>query len=203
MKEVLKELNVEKLNICEPDGTVKMSLFNSKNIPSLIMDHEDILPGHREQDGISGLMFYNNEGDECGGLIYGSNVDEEGNEEMGISLTFDKFKQDQVLQLHLNKRNDQEQYGISIYDRPDMHIKDSLEILKEYNKETDQDKKNDALQRLQKNNHKRIFIGNDIDGQTKVSLYNKEGLEKIKFYIDESGEAQILINGTKLDIDSF
>jgi hypothetical protein len=108
-KEVTKELNVEKLNICESDGTIKMSLFNSKNIPSMILEHEDILPGHRANDGVSGIMFYNNEGDECGGLIYGSELDDAGEVTMGMSLTFDKYKKDQVVQLHLDKQGNLEQ----------------------------------------------------------------------------------------------
>lgn len=33
------------------------------------MDGKDILPGHRQKDPIAGLMFYNAEGEECGGLI--------------------------------------------------------------------------------------------------------------------------------------
>lgn len=33
--EILKELNVEKLNIVEPDGTIKMTLFNAKNMPKI------------------------------------------------------------------------------------------------------------------------------------------------------------------------
>lgn len=203
MKEIMKELNVEKLNICEADGSIKLSLFNSQNIPSLILENEDLLPGHRSKDGVSGLMFYNNEGDECGGLIYGSNVDSEGNIDMGMSLTFDKFKQDQVLQLHLQKQNELEQYGISIYDRPSCSIRTSLDLLKTYHKESNETKKQETLKELQKDNQKRIFVGHDFDGETKISLYNKKGQEKIKFFIDNNGEAAVTINGKTIDINNL
>jgi hypothetical protein len=84
-----KELDVEKLNIVDKRGKVKMTLFNQENIPPAMMHGEDILPGHRKRDPISGIMFYNGKEDECGGLIYGSEEDEDGNLYAGASLTFD------------------------------------------------------------------------------------------------------------------
>lgn len=202
MKEVLKELNVEKLNICEADGTIKLSLFNSNNIPPLLIDGEDLLPGHRQDDGISGLMFYNTEGDECGGLIYGSNIDENGKVSMGMSLTFDQYKQDQVLQLLLAQEGEHRQYGINIFDRPENHIKESLEYLKKYNVEENPELKQEYLKKLQENNQKRMFFGKDFDGEPKVIMYDKEGKEKIKISLEE-GDPSIIINGKKLPLDKL
>ena len=203
MKDILKELNVEKLNICEPDGTVKMTLFNSENIPSLIIEGEDIMPGHRKNDGVSGAMFYNNHGDECGGLIYGSEIDENGDVSMGMSLTFDKWKQDQVMQLNLQKQGDKEQYGISIFDRPEYSILQSVDLLKEIRSTKDQKEQTRLYHKLMKNNHKRVFIGHDTDGDTKISLYDSKGLEKVKIYIDEHDEPQVIVNGKKLPVSRF
>lgn len=203
MKDIIKELNVEKLNIVEADGSLKMSLFNSKNIPSLIMDNIDLLPGHREKDGISGLMFYNNHGDECGGLIYGSKVNEDGTVSMGMSLTFDKWKQDQVVQMHLQKENEMEQYGISIYDRPNKHIKQTLQTLDEFRTETNKEKQAELVQELNKDNQKRIFVGKDFDGETKIALFDKNGKEQIRLAIDVFDQLKIMIAGEEIDIDKL
>ena len=203
MKEIIKELNVEKLNIVEEDGRLKMSLFNSKNIPSLIMDNIDLLPGHRENDGISGLMFYNNHGDECGGLIYGSKVKEDGAVSMGMSLTFDKWKQDQVVQMHLQKENEMEQYGISIYDRPNKHFSHTLDTLNEFRSETNKDKQTELVEELNKDNQKRIFVGKDFDGETKIALFDKSGKEQIKLAIDVNDQLNIMIFGEEIDIDKI
>lgn len=91
-----------------------MTLFNNENI-----DGKDILPGHRQKDPISEIMFYNDDGDECEGSIYGNGVDEKGNHDAGASLTFDQYKQDQVVQMHYDEHNGQRNYGFSIYDRPE------------------------------------------------------------------------------------
>lgn len=84
-KESFKEINVERLNIVDPAGKVKMSLFNQDNISPVLMDGEDILPGHRQKDPISGIMFCNQNEDECGGLIYGNGKDKNGNETVSAS----------------------------------------------------------------------------------------------------------------------
>lgn len=202
MKEILKELNVEKLNICEADGTIKLALFNSKNIPGMIMDGVDLLPGHRQEDGISGLMFYNNEGDECGGLIYNSQVDENGKVSAGMSLTFDQYKQDQVLQLILAQEGELRQYGVNIFDRPEQHIKESLNTLRMFQKEEDPEKKKEHLNNLQRNNHKRMFFGKDFDGEPKVVIYNKQGQEKIKLALKDD-EPVFTINGKEVPIEKL
>src|SRR5438477_7871335 len=67
-----KELSAEKINIIEKDGTVKLSLFNQQNLPPAVINGVK-LP--RSGDPASGLMFYNTQGEECGGLIYSSSVD--------------------------------------------------------------------------------------------------------------------------------
>lgn len=91
------ELDVEKLNLVDSDGKIKMTLFNQENVPPVILDGEDIMPKHRQNDPISGLMFYNGREEECGGLIFGSAKDEDGNPSMTASLTFDEYRQDQVV----------------------------------------------------------------------------------------------------------
>ncbi|MDQ0160919.1 hypothetical protein [Alkalibacillus salilacus] len=100
-----EEINVEKLNIVNENNDIKMTLFNQDKIPPLLMNGEDVLPGHRQNDPISGIMFYNGKGDECGGLIYGSEEDEDGNVYADASLTFDEYEQDQVVQMHFTKIN--------------------------------------------------------------------------------------------------
>lgn len=65
-KQRIKSIDVENLNIVDKDGNVKFTLFSKGNVPPPLMNGRDILPGHRQDDPISGIMFYNGEGDECG-----------------------------------------------------------------------------------------------------------------------------------------
>lgn len=124
-KEKMVELDVEKINIVDKEGNLRMTLFNSDRIPDPIIDgktltRSGIIPG-------SGMLFYNHDGDECGGLVFGSRTytSEEfdgkyaGKTESMASLTFDGYKGDQVIQtyFHENTLGDR-MYGNVLYDRP-------------------------------------------------------------------------------------
>jgi hypothetical protein len=56
-----ENIDVENLNIVDKNGIIRMTLFNSENIPPAMIDGKDILPGHRQDWPISGIMFYNGE----------------------------------------------------------------------------------------------------------------------------------------------
>jgi hypothetical protein len=50
-------------------------------------------------------MFYNEQGQEEGGLIYSGKATR-GGQEVDVSLTLDQFRQDQNIYLHPEKRKD-------------------------------------------------------------------------------------------------
>lgn len=186
------ELNVEKLNIVDKNGKVKMTLFNQENIPPLIMDGKDILPGHRQNDPISGIMFYNGKGEECGGLIYGSEEDEEGNVYAGASLTFDQYKQDQVVQMHFEEENGQSFYGFSVFDRPDIPINQIIEKENSIrNSNIPEERKKEELNKLYQGNAHRAFMGKDNNGDVSVKLMDSKGRQRIRMVVDKNDVPRI------------
>lgn len=60
------ELTVQRLNIVEADGTLRMVISNKEKQHPGAIDGKD-LP-KRERD--AGMVFFNDKGDECGGLMY-------------------------------------------------------------------------------------------------------------------------------------
>lgn len=187
MKQKYVSLDVERLNIVDSKGNVKMTLFNNENIPPALMDSEDILPGHRQDDPISGLMFYNNEGDECGGLIFGSSKDEEGNYESSASLTFDQYKQDQVVQMHYMDNNGEKQYGFSVYDRPEEPLTHLITRTQEIqNSNLSSEKKNSLIDEVWEGNTQRAYMGKNSKGEVAVKLMDSKGHERIRMVVDEN-----------------
>lgn len=181
------QLNVEKLNIVDKEGKVKMTLFNQENIPPLIMDGKDILPGHRQNDPISGIMFYNGIGEECGGLIFGSEVDEDGNLFSGGSLTFDQYKQDQVVQMYFSEDNGESSYGFSVFDRPNIPLSKVMEEQDQIiNSGLSDEEKTKELDALYEGNTQRAFMGKDIHGNVSVQLWDSKGTPRIRMVVDEN-----------------
>ena len=73
-----KIINAEQINIIEKDGKPRLSLFNADHIRNSLFRGEVILEGHRQKDNIAGMLFFNPDGTEVGGLIYGNDVDANG-----------------------------------------------------------------------------------------------------------------------------
>src|SRR5699024_5582278 len=162
-----------------------MTLFNQENIPPVILDGKDVLPGHRQCDPISGLMFYNGKGEESGGLIYGSEEDEDGNVTAGASLTFDQYNQDQIIQMHYSKENDEQLYGFSIYDQPNENLADMIEKDKQIREsDLNEASKQEELAKLYQDSVPRAFMGKGVKGDVSLKLMDSNGKQRIRMIVD-------------------
>lgn len=186
-----KRLDVEQLNIVEADGTVKMSLFNSEHMPPLIFEGEDILPGHRQDDELSGIMFYNGKGFECGGLIFGSKEQANGEHESVLSLTFDQYLQDQVVQMFNVERNGKQTYGFNFFDRPKETIKETIEKMNQIDEIENKAERDRLMQEIDDENPRRMFIGKTTEGDITMQMHDRAGRERIRISIDQEDQPKI------------
>jgi len=87
--EVHEVLNVKRLNIIEENGNPAIVIANSESLPAANNHGEN--PGIRK--GVPGIIFYNNFGDEIGGLIYPAREIEGVGYDGGVQLSMDQIKQ--------------------------------------------------------------------------------------------------------------
>lgn len=199
-----EEIDVERINIIEKDGTLKLALFNSERLTRG-------LDGDKRQGTgtISGMLFYNQEGYEAGGLVYdGRKI--EGGQDMGSGLMFDGYRQDQTIALQHNERKDSlasfYEDALKIMSRPDRS-----DVKEEYrfyalkypdrfgNDDTPRltkeqiDSIDFVLSRQNKVAHQRIYLGSkrgDKGGgwydQSGLWIKNKYGRDMIRIYVDET-----------------
>jgi hypothetical protein len=96
---VLDELRVHRIDIVEPDGTLRMVISNKAKLPPVIIKGKEH-PEMGEARPQAGMIFYNDEGSENGGLIFGGRKNEKGEiVDSGGSLSFDKYGAGQIVQL--------------------------------------------------------------------------------------------------------
>ena len=62
-----EEIDVQRLNVREPDGTLRMVVSNHR-LPGVIVRGKENPPVDRPY---AGMLFYNDEGTENGGLVFG------------------------------------------------------------------------------------------------------------------------------------
>ncbi|RTQ84463.1 MULTISPECIES: hypothetical protein [Stenotrophomonas] len=89
-------IDVQRINIKEPDGTLRLVVSNRTLFPGAFMKGREIVEHARP---MAGMLFLNDEGTENGGLIFNGRRDDNGKPDSGLSLTFDRYQQDQQLQL--------------------------------------------------------------------------------------------------------
>jgi len=93
------EINVHRLNITEPDGTLRMVISNKDRLPPVIIKGKE-RPEMGEPRPQAGMIFYNDEGTENGGLIFSGRKNEKGQiVDSGASLSFDRYGAGQTIQL--------------------------------------------------------------------------------------------------------
>ena len=109
------EIQVHRINVVEPDGTLRMVISNHDRLPGVIVQGRESPKVDRPQ---AGMLFYNNEGSENGGLIFGGHRNEKGEiVDSGGSLSFDKYGASQIVQLVGVDDKDNKFAGLAVNDQ--------------------------------------------------------------------------------------
>lgn len=181
-----KEIDVERINIREPDGTLRMTISNATRSPGIIVKgKEQPHPNGRQK---AGLLFFNDEGTETGGLIFGGR-EVDGKAVGGGSLTFDRYEQDQVVQMISAEEPDQRYSGILVSDRPDKRIDfAALEKARSMQSGAEQDA---AYAAANLGGKTRAFVGRWTDSSSQVQLRDPQGRKRLVMRVDGQGKATI------------
>jgi len=180
-----KEIDVERINIVSPEGKRELVISNRKLFPRAVIDGKE-----SEQDrNMPGLAFYNDIGDECGGLIFKGKLDAKGNPSSGMHFSMDRFGGDQQLALGHYEDNGYMDTGLNIYDRG---LNKEIEPLKEaLKKATDETEKRAIRQKLEEVGARqtpRLFVGKSADKASVVFLADAKGRPRIMMLVTPEGE---------------
>jgi hypothetical protein len=113
--------NVERINVMEPDGKYRLVISNRPRSIGPIYKGKPFgyAGGNRP-----GLIFFNDEGTENGGLTFTGTRGADGRYRASTHMSFDQFNSDQVLNLDYQDNNGRRVTGFSINDRADIDIYD-------------------------------------------------------------------------------
>ena len=177
-----EEIDVERINVREPDGTLRMTISNNARQPDPVLEGTaDDRTGSRG----AGMLFFNDDGFECGGLAFGG---KDG--EASASLTFDRYLTDQVVQLAYGERDGMYECGLVLMDRPATPI---VELIDEQRRiqALPQDEQAQALERMSEGLAARIIIGRGPDGRAGVILNDSKNRPRIILEVDGNDEPRM------------
>lgn len=188
------EINVERINVVERDGTLRLVIANRERSPAPVIRGKSFgFPGGRR----AGLIFYNQEGTESGGLITGGRRLPDGTYYQALSLTFDRFDQDQVLALQHNDENGRIATALSVWDRPALSLDTVHALRRAIDSMPEGAAKTEALRQWRERqggmeySAPRFFAGRARNRASVVNLYDPSGRLRLRLSVDSLGAAGI------------
>ena len=187
---VIEEVRVQRINIVEPDGTLRMVISNKARAPGIYMRGKEYLKGQRQT---AGVIFLNDEGSENGGLTFGGAKSADGTVTSHGHLSFDRYMQDQVLALTASQRNDDLSATLAMLDRPGYPITELLELLERI-KNWPPEQQQAELERFNATHpqpQRRIALARETDRSVSLQLRDTEGRARIVMRVDAQGEPRL------------
>jgi hypothetical protein len=90
------EIDVERINVVEPDGRLALAIANTQRIAAPMIDGKELpLELSQGRVGSAGMIFFDPQGTEVGGLTFRTELRPDGTYTATRSLTFDQHQQDQ------------------------------------------------------------------------------------------------------------
>ena len=150
------EVDVHRVNVREPDGTLRLVISNSARLPGVVVKGKELPKKDRPQ---AGMLFYNDEGTENGGLIFGGHANANGEVvDSGVSLSFDRYGASSQL-VQLAGVDDSKNHIVGL-------ILSDTEATR---------------------SRRRVFIGHDKEGVASVSLMDGNGRKRISLQVTPDG----------------
>lgn len=154
-----EEITVQRINVIEPNGTLRMIISDHARLPGIIV-HGKERPFARPE---AGMLFYNNEGSENGGLIFGGHRNAKGEIiDSGGSLSFDKYEANQIVQLAGVNDKDDKFAGLDVSDSA-----------------------------TGGQNHSRVWVGTKEDGAATLALMDAHGKKRIVMQVTADGASRL------------
>ena len=192
-----KEISAERINIVESNRQLRMVISNKERSPEVLAYGKPLTPpipgGNRP-----GLIFFNDEGTENGGLVFMGGKDSSGKYQATGHLSFDQYNQNQVLYLTYADENGEQNTGLHIDDwQSSPAFWDWRAEYKKAQQLPDGPAKEALLKKLMepkpgvKAVAQRVFVGKDDSKTAMVTLADRLGKPRLQLLVDSTGTAKL------------
>ena len=184
----IDELTVQRLNVVDANGTLRFVLSNKDRMHPGVMDGVTI----NRPRPVAGMLFFNDEGDEVGGLTY-SGTDDNGRR-ANAGIMFDQLKQDQTVGISYSENNGQRSAGLQVWDRSEAPLSNLIRALNDANALPEGPQRDAAIKAARAKapaGPRRVFVGKNTDKASTVSLADGQGQPRLVLRVNEDGASSI------------
>lgn len=185
-----EEIDVERINVVERDGTLRLVISNKARAPDAVISGKSY---PRSGGNRAGMIFFNDEGNENGGLIYGGRRDRDGSFRAEAGLLFDQFDQDQAAGITYDDENGRRRVGFQVWDRATVPLGELMGPFDSIGKLPRGPARAEAFARLQAKYGvdafvaPRVFVGRSPDRAAAIVLSDPHGRPRLRIRVDSSG----------------
>ena len=187
------EIDVERINVVEPDGKLRMVISNRPRSIGPIYKGQ---PFGYAGGSRPGIIFFNDEGTENGGLTFTGQRLPDGRVQASSGFSFDQLNQDQVLYFQYNENNGQRRMGFTIADRADVDIYDAVAKRDTIMKMPAGAARDSALRQWANPGGvpmfaQRLFLGRTVQRAAQIDLADPNGRPRLRLRVDSLGTASL------------
>lgn len=188
VRECFEEIDVQRVNVLDADGTLRMVISSKDKLPDPVLGGRQL---KRQGPKVAGIIFFNDDGVECGGLGFGGSRDPAGTYWAGMHLSYDQFGNDQILVLAYQDENGHRSYGLSLNDRPGTFPVDDVLRLTSMPEGPKKDRLLKELIDRGAFGFQRMFLGRNSEGQPTIALNDSKGRQRLKLSVDSADSPRI------------
>jgi hypothetical protein len=188
------EIDVERINIIAPNGTPRLVISNAERAPDVIINGKTY---HRSGSNEAGMIFYNEEGSENGGMGFSGRT-RDGHTAANAGLMFDQYGQDQTVGLTYDEQDGRRSAGLRVWDRPNQPITVLADMVEPIKLMPDGPEKTrrmaavrDSALKLGLGGAQRVFVGKQTDKTATVMLADAQSRPRLRLVVDSAGAARI------------
>lgn len=182
-------ITARRINIVEPDGTVRLTISNRADFPGgWIHKKESPRPDRRDA---AGMLFMSEEGTEQGGFIWGASQLPDGTIENHGHLSLDQYEENQVFALDAGQEGKDKFSRITISDQGDYPV-DEKRKAEERIGQLPADQQDDAWQGFfatHRHDVPRLVLGRNPDGSVGLNLCDGSGKVRISLSVQSDGKS--------------
>ena len=191
------EIDVQRMNVREPDGKLRLTISNHARLPDVVVGGKSypLRGGTGVQS--AGLIFFNDEGNEDGGLVWAGRRSAAGYQ-ASAALTFDQFDQDETVSIEYSDENRRRLAGLAVIDRPEEPIQIFAESLMAIRAMPEGAAKAERMRHFREQGAasgafaaQRLFAGKRPDKSSTVMLSDPRGRPRLRLSVDSLGSARI------------
>jgi hypothetical protein len=187
--EKFDEITVQRLNVVDANSTLRLVLAGKDRMHPGVIDGKVI----DRPRPVGGLIFFNDEGDEVGGLTFRGEA-KDGHRRADSGIMFDQLKQDQTIGLQYSENDGRRSAGLHVWDRSDTSLGDLVEKLNAANKIADPAARQAQVAKVRAEappGPRRVFVGKNPDRAAVVSLADADGKVRLNLKVDADGTASL------------